>query len=275
MPYVINPDGSVTVLELEYDSNGSSRPRRSYEEYRSQEIRSESSAKPIEKSSPKPSPHKNKPGKKAFISRTGTTVPVTYSKPKAAAKKNTTPHKITSANIEPTVMGIDAFFTKLEENGQKVSDKILNDAKGQLPPILCRYLRRRYNRHLQIIKERRKFEKYNQQPKKAKKNKPKPTPTAKHITPTRKGFTLGDIATIKHQTSESELTSNWSNTSPRGGRKPKYGYARDYFGRVQERDILDEERGNDFAQRQKRQSNYDYSSYDENDDHDAAYSSWE
>lgn len=58
-------------------------------------------------------------------------------------------------------------------------------------------------------------------------------------------------------------------------RKPKYGYARDIYGRVQERDSLDEEWRNEFKQAQMRQSNYDYSSYDANDDHDGCYSSWD
>lgn len=58
-------------------------------------------------------------------------------------------------------------------------------------------------------------------------------------------------------------------------RKPKYGYARDKFGQIQERDHFDEDRWNEFKQAQRRQSNYDYSSYDSNDDHDGVYSSWD
>ena len=275
MPYIINPDGSVTVLELEYDSNGTSRPRRSYEEYRSQEIKSGTTGKSIEKSSTNSSPIKNKPRKKTVVPKMGAKASVPYNKPKVKAKKITSTQRITAANIEPTLMGIDAFFTKLEEKGQMVSDKILNDAKGQLPPILCRYLQRRYNRHLQILKARRKFERNNQNFRKAKKDKVRPKPTAQHASNTRNGFTLADIAIVKHQTLEPDSTPNWSSKSPRGGHKPKYGYARDYFGRVQERDILDEERGNEFVQGKKRQSYYDYSSFDENDDHDGAYSSWD
>ena len=60
----------------------------------------------------------------------------------------------------------------------------------------------------------------------------------------------------------------------RNGRKPKYGYARDIFGRVQQRDIFDDDKFNDFAQSQRQQSNYDYSNYDADDDNDGAYSSW-
>lgn len=59
------------------------------------------------------------------------------------------------------------------------------------------------------------------------------------------------------------------------GKKPKYGYARDYFGRVQTRDLYDEDRENEFAQSQRAESNYDYSLYDREDDHDGEYSEWE
>ena len=46
-------------------------------------------------------------------------------------------------------------------------------------------------------------------------------------------------------------------------RKPKYGYARDYWGRIQERDHYTEEPHN--------KPNYDYSDFDREDDHDNVY----
>ena len=46
-------------------------------------------------------------------------------------------------------------------------------------------------------------------------------------------------------------------------RKPKYGYARDIFGRVLERDSYKEEC--------HEKQNYDYSSFDREDDHDIVY----
>ena len=58
-------------------------------------------------------------------------------------------------------------------------------------------------------------------------------------------------------------------------RKPKYGYARDRYGRVQERDSYNEDRRNEFYTASNSQKNYDYSSYDADDDHDGAYSEWE
>ena len=62
---------------------------------------------------------------------------------------------------------------------------------------------------------------------------------------------------------------------PRPARPPKYAYARDRYGRVQERDSFNEEKKNEFYVAQNRQRNYDYSSYDSNDDNDGAYSDWE
>jgi hypothetical protein len=46
-------------------------------------------------------------------------------------------------------------------------------------------------------------------------------------------------------------------------RKPKYGYARDIFGRVQERDRYKED--------STEKLDYDYSSYDREDDHSNVY----
>ena len=46
-------------------------------------------------------------------------------------------------------------------------------------------------------------------------------------------------------------------------KKPEYGYARDIFGRVQERDRYKEET--------HEKPKYDYSSYDREDDHDNYY----
>lgn len=54
-------------------------------------------------------------------------------------------------------------------------------------------------------------------------------------------------------------------------KKPKYGYARDYFGRIIERDVFDEDRGDENWSARTRQQNYDYSSFDPEDDHDSYY----
>lgn len=61
----------------------------------------------------------------------------------------------------------------------------------------------------------------------------------------------------------------------RKGNKPKFAYARDRFGRIQERDHFNEERKNEFEQGRRKQSNYDYSNFDINDDNDGAYDLFE
>ncbi len=92
----------------------------------------------------------------------------------------------------------------------------------------------------------------------------------------RYGQSLADIATfssLKKTTEDSDYVQGRSIYG--ASRQPKYGYARDRYGRVQERDRLDEDRYNEFSQAQKHNKNFDYSDYDPNDDHDGAYSGWE
>lgn len=90
------------------------------------------------------------------------------------------------------------------------------------------------------------------------------------------GHSLGDIAkfsSLKKTTPDSDYIQGRAVNG--ASRQPKYGYARDRYGRVQERDRLNEDRYNEFSQAQNHNKNYDYSDYDSNDDHDGAYSGWE
>lgn len=50
------------------------------------------------------------------------------------------------------------------------------------------------------------------------------------------------------------------------GRKPKYGYARNIYGNIQERDSYNEDSYNEIYQNEIRQRDYDYSSHDVEDD---------
>ena len=93
---------------------------------------------------------------------------------------------------------------------------------------------------------------------------------------TRAGFSSGETATfnpLNKRTPDGDMVNGKSLFG--ASRKPQYGYARDRYGRVQERDSFNEERRNEFHQSQQHQKNYDYSNFDENDDHDGAYSNWE
>ena len=77
------------------------------------------------------------------------------------------------------------------------------------------------------------------------------------------------ISTISTVSKKNKIKSSVDNiiVSHTGGRKPKYGYARDYFGRIQERDHYIENRSIN--------SYHDNSNYDREDDHDSMYSEFE
>lgn len=123
------------------------------------------------------------------------------------------------------------------------------------------------------VKHRNLKENDNQKGKK--KGKHKPSSSESYVT-RNYGQSLADIATfssLKKTTPESDYIQGRSVNG--ASRQPKYGYARDRYGRVQERDRLDEDRYNEFSQAQNHNKNYDYSDYDSNDDHDGAYSGWE
>lgn len=91
------------------------------------------------------------------------------------------------------------------------------------------------------------------------------------------GRTIGNIAKV-HSSSGKCTPENgyiYGRSVNGASRQPKYGYARDRYGRIQERDHYNEDRHNEFKKAQNNQRNYDYSDYDVNDDHDGAYNGWE
>ena len=115
--------------------------------------------------------------------------------------------------------------------------------------------------------------------KKKKKNKtPHQVQEVKAHHDSHTGFTIGEIAKFGSLKGEYASSSDYdvrTSNPPRPARPPKYAYARDRYGRVQERDSFNEEKKNEFYTAQNRQKNYDYSSFDANDDNDGAYSDWE
>lgn len=66
-----------------------------------------------------------------------------------------------------------------------------------------------------------------------------------------------------------------SNHKSASKNNPKYGYARDRYGRIVERDHYTEDGQNEFNKHQQAQLNYDYSTFDSQDDNDGAYDGWE
>lgn len=61
-------------------------------------------------------------------------------------------------------------------------------------------------------------------------------------------------------------TSNISASPGRPGRHPQFGYARNIFGNIQERDSFNEDRNNEYYQSSKQQERYDYGSHDPEDE---------
>ena len=111
--------------------------------------------------------------------------------------------------------------------------------------------------------------------KKNKKKTPHQVKEVKVLHNSHAGFSIGEIAkygSLKGDYASSSDFDVRTSNPPRPARPPKYAYARDRYGRVQERDSFNEEKKNEFYVAQNRTRNYDYSSYDSNDDNDGAYS---
>lgn len=139
---------------------------------------------------------------------------------------------------------IDEYFTKRRELHQIVHQEILEYAIKHLSRDLSTYFAKCFNEHNDYCRSQGWY-------KKEPEVKQKKTRKESAITP------IGKVSSRKFGNS----------------RHPVYGYARDRYGRVQERDSLNEDRKNEFRQSQSLQSRYDYSSYDSENDHDSYYDS--
>ena len=265
MAYVINPDGTVDLIEVEYDSYGNMRPKRSYESskpsFQSSAIKSSST-----------SSRKRKKIKKATsFPPQGNSTKVVESTPPLKEQHATT--KKTARII--TKQSIEKFFIRKKNLRQRVTHEDLMRASIVLKSSLLKYFMQKYDEYKEyclnmgwgpkIVKTKKK------KVKKSKKQKHSVVDVSRKDTHNPTGKTIADIATfsaLKDSLADSEVVYN-----RRSSRTPVYSYARDRFGRVQERDSFNEEKRNEFKQAQKHQRNYDYSSYDAEDDHDSYYDS--
>lgn len=262
MAYVINPDGTITTVEADYDRNGNLKPKINSELLNEQVIKYNSNSAPDER--------------------------ISVVKKSASIKKKS---KV-SRSIPPkrqqqfiSTAEIDMFFRERKATNKRVSTDEYIRITDKLPKELKDYFIIKYRQHLRhgSVKvddddpRNRKAFKKSKSKKKAKKNKAShvvKTVTAKPST--HSGFSLGEIATFSSLNKRTPDGDMVNGRSLRGAsRNPKFGYARDRFGRVQERDSFNEDLRNEFKSAQRHQNNYDYSSYDENDDHDGAYRDWE
>lgn len=258
MAFVINPDGTITTVEADYDRYGNLKPKINCEALNDQVIKYNSNNTTINANGNKSVSKK----KKLRVSRSSSTKKLLF---------------ISTAEIE-------LFFKDRIATKRGVSTKEYIEITDVLPKGLRDYFISRYKRYLGYDREivddprkRKSFKKPKNKQKAAKKKKVPHEVKDVYINHSySSGFTLGEIATfsaLRKRTPDGDMVNGRSLLD--ASRKPKYGYARDRYGRVQERDSFNEERSNEFSNAQNHQKKYDYSSYDENDDHDGAYSNWE
>lgn len=269
MAYFINPDGSVSPVDFDYDSTGELQIKKNYELH----------APPsIENIGPE------------------VTFKTVWKKSKKKKRETVTPKpqkvKIAKAKNKlriPTIKEIDGFFERKKKRCEPVSQKVLTLVQEKMEDSLLEYFMECYTQYVNYCAEKRQMEKLRiqeilaKQERKKKRTDKKNKEKAKHTNASSSmnrarhssGHTIADIAKIITSKGSSSKMNIENSTIMENQRKPKYGYARDRYGRIQERDSLDEERRNEFRQAQKRQYNYDYSNFDVNDDHDGFYTSWD
>lgn len=295
MAIVINPDGTVSTIETTHDQYGNLRPKIDSEVMKEQTVEYNKNTISVSREN------------SGHINPTGA---VTKKHSHKVKISQTTEVKRPYFFVK--TIQIDKFFNRLLNSGKWLSREIYQKTQESLSATLQLYFASKYQEYLeqrkkqgvaisnqttsQTTKYQRKQQLRQQQleeleeamrrttfskPKVKKKKKNKTPHIVKEVKAhhnSHAGFTIGEIATFgslkEKYASSSDFDVRTSNP-PRPARPPKYAYARDRYGRVQERDSFNEEKKNEFYSAQNRQRNYDYSSYDANDDHDGAYSDWE
>ena len=269
MAIIINPDGTVSTIETTHDQYGNLRPKIDSGVMQEQEI------------------HYNKNTISETKENKGYVYPTSSVSKRYKKKVNisrTIPPKKQKTFI--STAEIDMFFKDRISSRKRITEDEYVKMLLSLPEALKDYFASRYLRYKgyrpgmdEDFRARKTFKK----PKNKKKKHKAPhevqevhaIPTA-HSAQSHSGHSLGEIARISSmhkRTPEGDMVNGKSLLG--ASRKPKYGYARDRYGRVQERDSYNEDLHNEFRNAQNRQRNYDYSSYDANDDNDGAYSGWE
>ena len=266
MAIIINPDGTVSTIETTYDQYGNLKPKIDSGVMQEQEIHYNRNT--ISNSSKNGSVYPTGPVSKKYKNKVNISKPISPKKQKFL---------ISYAEI-------DMFFMEKYSSGKYVSIDEYERIKKSLPENLKRYFASKYLDYLGWLKPKKKkkrttFKKPKEPNNIVKKKKVVHEARAeKNYHNSHSGHTIGDIATfgtLKEKYASSQDFEVRTSNPPRPARAPKYAYARDRYGRVQERDSFNEEKRNEFYTAQNRQRHYDYSSYDANDDNDGAYSDWE
>lgn len=270
MAYVINPDGTITTVEADYDRYGNLKPKINSELLNEQVIHYKSNTAPDTKTVVgKRSASKKKKNKTTSPSQVNKVVEANQTFRKQDAIKRKKIRIITRQSIEK-------YFIKKRNLHQIVTHEDIMRASIVLKSSLLNYFMEKYEQYkeyclsmgwgakIPLIK------KVKKKKKKSKKKNKEGIISTKNISSNPSCNTIGEIAkfsTMKDSMKDSDIIYKRNGPS----RPPKYGYARDYFGRVQERNSFNEDKKNEFKQSQKSQSKYDYSSYDAEDDHDSYY----
>jgi hypothetical protein len=259
MAYVINPDGTVTSIDASYDRNGNLRPKIDCKKLNEQVIRYNPNTAKDEK-------------EKGMV----------HSTPKKKKKKpvvRVIPPKKRQQFINDAE--IEMFFKDRIASRKVITEEEFDRIKSSLPQGLREYFISRYNRYkyfmgmVEVPRKRNTFKKPKTK-KKAKNKTPQVMKDVRIVSSPYTGYPQSEIATfgtLGKRTPEGDMVNGRSLKG--ASRNPKNGYARDRYGRVQERDSYNEERDNEFNSATRHQNHYDYSSYDSNDDHDGAYDNWD
>lgn len=286
MAIVINPDGTVSTVDVYYNRDGSIKgikgtpstdigyTPKSSSSYSSSPIKKKAKKKKAKKEPYLSTPtanSKKENSSNVTVVPTPTTKQSTLITSSKEVKKKNRPRKpvMETAAEDPS---LEPYFSSNVEIDQYITDKKIKKQtidlseylkiRRSLPGALCNYFTSKCKAYFIYCKELAQKMVKSTTIKKKKKNKNKKK-VSNNVT-----FSSSRIKVTKTEV---------DNGSSSGGfpKKPKYGYARDRYGRVQERDSFNEEKKNEFYTAQNRQRHYDYSSYDANDDNDGAYSDWE
>lgn len=253
MALLINPDGSVFPVEVEYDTDGRIQPKKKFDMFEDSEQNIQSHSIVKKKGQIIPTEYK-KFTAETLLARVSSVV----QNMKRNRKKKKSSIMEPNQNIQSTSLDdkkklfqsekeIDEYFARRLELHQVVYDNILKYGQKVLTKDLYKYLSLKYREHNEYCRSKG----WGFIDSKAKNNK-----KVKNTMPRN----------IDRSTYEPCAISERN-----GNRHPVYGYARDRYGRVQERDYLDEDRRNEFKKLQRNQSNYDYSNYDSENDNDGYY----
>lgn len=258
MAIVINPDGTVSTIEVNHDAYGNIRPKM-------------------------PQDIAEKPSEKQYMS-SSQTKDVTYPRmPKKKHKKvaSSVSHEQQGKTKVVTKQSIDRYFAYVNSHHLQITEKEYTKTLCLLQGEVLEYYKQRYleykmehspkpatavSKKPTEVKKKKKKNKQNKQIKKE--------TQAKQFISRSSGFTIAEIASFSSLKGALPGNDIINGRSIYGAsRQPRYCYARDRFGRVQERDSFNEDRKNEFKLEQSQHKNYDYSSYDAEDDHDSYYDS--